>query len=85
MFTQDQTDKMIVELLKGNSAEIFASLNPDTGECQVIVKSEPAMASCILLSQIVERLAKNGIPADPIRAAVELGLNPKMWSQEHEQ
>ena len=81
MTEQELTNQMVIKMLDGKSAEFFAALNPDTGGCQVIMKSESPMASCILFTQIIERLAKNGLEPHKIRIAVEMGLDSTCWRE----
>lgn len=65
----------IKELLKGQSAEIYAMLDPETGKVQVAHKCATYESACLLLAQLIESMARKGLPNDLIRSAVELGLD----------
>jgi hypothetical protein len=77
--TQEQTNEAIVKLLKGKSAEIFTSLDHETGKCQVLMECREPAALVLMLSQIVESIAKRGLSYTIIRGAVEMGLDRKTW------
>lgn len=74
IITQEQSDAALIKMMKGQRAEIFATIDPETARVQVLYECNNHMAACLMLSQIIESFARKGMKHDLIRQTVELGL-----------
>jgi len=78
--TQEQVNKAIIKMLDGKSAEIFTSMDHETGKVQIIYKVLNPAAAVFMLSQVIASMSRNGISNDIIRNALEIGLNHRQWN-----